>query len=98
MRSGRVVESASSSASALAKDVVRKPACSNHRVTMATVVASSSTALPVFTASLTYVNAMFQPTLKYGQLVSLQRDVFGRHGFERVDKEGKHNHEWPELQ
>uniref|UniRef100_A0A7S1LYU7 6-phosphogluconate dehydrogenase, decarboxylating n=1 Tax=Neobodo designis TaxID=312471 RepID=A0A7S1LYU7_NEODS len=62
------------------------------------VVASSSTALPVFTASLTYVNAMFQPTLKYGQLVSLQRDVFGRHGFERVDKEGKHNHEWPELQ
>lgn len=62
------------------------------------MTASSSVALPVLTASLTYVNAMFQSTLKYGQMVSLQRDVFGRHGFERVDKEGKHNHQWPELQ
>lgn len=62
------------------------------------VVATSSVSLPVFTASLTYVNAMFEETLKYAQLVSLQRDVFGRHGFERVDREGRFSHDWPELQ
>ena len=68
------------------------------RKIVAKATLSTSVALPVFTASLTYVNAMFQGTLKYGQMVSLQRDIFGRHGFERLDKEGKHSHEWPELQ
>jgi 6-phosphogluconate dehydrogenase len=62
------------------------------------VTINTATALPVLTASLTYVNAMFTGTLRYGQMVSLQRDVFGRHGFERTDKEGKHSHQWPELQ
>ena len=62
------------------------------------VTTNTAVALPVFTASLTYINAMFQATLPYGQVVSLQRDVFGRHGFERLDKEGSHNFNWPELQ
>ena len=62
------------------------------------VVAGTSVALPVFTASLTYINAMFSEVLQYGQMVALQRDVFGRHGFERLDREGLSNHQWPELQ
>jgi 6-phosphogluconate dehydrogenase len=68
------------------------------RAIVGKVVGTTSVALPVLTASLSYVNAMFQPTLKYGQLVSLQRDVFGRHGFERLGKEGRFNHDWPEMQ
>lgn len=54
--------------------------------------------LPVMSASLMYVNAMFTPLLQYGQMVSLQRDVFGRHGYERLDKEGKESFNWPEMQ
>ena len=68
------------------------------RKVLGKLTAESPQALPVFTASLTYVNAMFQEVLRYGQVVSLQRDVFGRHGFERLDKPGSHNHQWPELQ
>jgi len=70
----------------------------NFRDVVAEITMKSTTAMPVLSASLVYVNAMSQTVLKYGQLVSLQRDVFGRHGFERVDKEGKFNHEWPEMQ
>lgn len=69
-----------------------------YRQAMAQVTLSTSVATPVLSASLVYLNAMFQGTLRYGQLVSLQRDVFGRHGFERVDMEGKSSHQWPELQ
>lgn len=71
---------------------------SSYRKIMALLLEHTSAALPVLTASLTYVNGMFQEVLRYGQMVSLQRDVFGRHGFERLDKPGPHNHQWPELQ
>jgi 6-phosphogluconate dehydrogenase len=70
----------------------------HYRRIIAKVTAETSVATPVFSASLVYVNAMFQSTLRYGQLVSLQRDVFGRHGYERLDKEGKESFQWPELQ
>lgn len=70
----------------------------NYREVLGEVTAKSATSIPVLSASLIYVNSMAQEVLKYGQLVSLQRDVFGRHGFERVDKEGKFNQDWPEMQ
>lgn len=69
-----------------------------YRRVLGRVTAETSVATPVLSASLVYVNAMFAETLKYGQLVSLQRDVFGRHGFERLDREGKDSFQWPELQ
>eukprot|EP00414_Alexandrium_minutum_P010693 CAMPEP_0113988844 /NCGR_PEP_ID=MMETSP0328-20130328/7724_1 /TAXON_ID=39455 /ORGANISM="Alexandrium minutum" /LENGTH=46 /assembly_acc=CAM_ASM_000350 len=44
---------------------------------------------------------MTRPTLNAAQVVSLQRDVFGRHGFKRI-KDGEvtaelYNAEWPEM-
>jgi 6-phosphogluconate dehydrogenase len=68
------------------------------RRTVGTVSSTTSTPIPVLSASLSYVNAMFQPELAYAQVVQLQRDVFGRHGFERLDKEGHFNHDWPPMQ
>lgn len=68
------------------------------REAVATIVTKTSVCAPVMLSSLAYVNGIFASTLRYGQVVSLQRDVFGRHGFERNDKEGKHSHQWPELQ
>lgn len=55
----------------------------------------------VMQASLTYLATMAQPTLCAGQVVSLQRDVFGRHGFRRL-RDGKateesFNAEWREM-
>lgn len=70
----------------------------NYREVIGEVTAKTSVSIPVLSASLVYVNSMAQEVLKYGQLVSLQRDVFGRHGFERADKEGKFSHDWPEMQ
>ncbi|KAH9601478.1 6-phosphogluconate dehydrogenase [Trypanosoma melophagium] len=70
----------------------------SYRDIVAFITSKTAASLPVMSASLQYTNAMFTPTLKYGQLVSLQRDVFGRHGYERLDKEGRESHKWPELQ
>lgn len=38
----------------------------------------------VMQASLTYVSSMSRPVLRSAQVVALQRDVFGRHGFYRL--------------
>ncbi|ESL10117.1 6-phosphogluconate dehydrogenase, decarboxylating [Trypanosoma rangeli SC58] len=70
----------------------------SYRDILALVTSKTALTLPLLSATLVYVNGMFTPTLKYGQLVSLQRDVFGRHGYERLDKEGRESHNWPELQ
>ncbi|ORC92129.1 6-phosphogluconate dehydrogenase [Trypanosoma theileri] len=70
----------------------------SYRDIVSFITSKTAVSLPVMSASLQYTNAMFTPTLKYGQLVSLQRDVFGRHGYERFDKEGRESHKWPELQ
>jgi len=62
--------------------------------------------LPVLQASLTYLTTMTQPLLQAAQVVSLQRDVFGHHGFKRLSKLGSHIAEvaddlhhakWPEM-
>ncbi|EPY22921.1 6-phosphogluconate dehydrogenase [Strigomonas culicis] len=70
----------------------------DYRQIIATLTVHTKVSLPVLLASLTYVNGMFSSVLPYGQLVSLQRDVFGRHGYERIDKEGRESFNWPEMQ
>lgn len=70
----------------------------DYRNIIASLTTHTVCSMPVMLASLSYINAMFSPLLPYGQLVSLQRDVFGRHGYERLDKEGKESFEWPEMQ
>ncbi|CAG9582689.1 putative 6-phosphogluconate dehydrogenase,decarboxylating [Leishmania major strain Friedlin] len=68
------------------------------RQILAKLTVNTAVSLPVMMASLSYINAMYTETLPYGQLVSLQRDVFGRHGYERTDKDGRESFEWPALQ
>lgn len=55
----------------------------------------------VMQASLTYLATMTRPVLRAAQVVSLQRDVFGRHGFYRLDdgkvSEKPFNADWPEM-
>jgi len=55
----------------------------------------------VMQASLTYLTSMTRSVLNSAQVVSLQRDVFGRHGFKRI-KDGDvtaelYNAQWPEM-
>lgn len=69
-----------------------------YRRVMAKIVKESNVSCPVMMASLTYIESMAQSKLPAGQAVALQRDVFGRHGFERLDREGHFNNAWPELQ
>jgi len=57
--------------------------------------------LPVMQASLGYVIQMSQPVINAAQVVSLQRDVFGRHGFKKL-ADGKiteeaFNADWPDM-
>lgn len=70
----------------------------DYRNIIALLTSSTAVSLPVMMASLAYINAMYTPILPYGQLVSLQRDVFGRHGYERIDKEGRESFGWPAMQ
>mmetsp|Transcript_101943 Transcript_101943/g.328856 ORF Transcript_101943/g.328856 Transcript_101943/m.328856 type:complete len:256 (-) Transcript_101943:256-1023(-) len=56
----------------------------------------------VMQASLGYLATMTRGTMKAGQVVSLQRDVFGRHGFKRLKANGQateelHHAEWPDM-
>jgi 6-phosphogluconate dehydrogenase len=58
--------------------------------------------LPVMQASLGYMVQMSQEVIRAAQVVSLQRDVFGRHGFKKL-KDGEitaesFNQQWPEMQ
>jgi len=62
------------------------------------VCSCSSTCIPVLIASLNYIQSMTSENLFAAQVTALQRDVFGRHGFKRIDKEGDFNAKWPELQ
>jgi len=65
---------------------------------VAKVVGEGGASLPVMLASLSYIQTMVATSIPSGQAVALQRDVFGRHGFKRLDKEGDFNAQWPELQ
>lgn len=43
--------------------------------------------MPCLFASLDYIQTMYLTEIPSAQCVSLQRDVFGRHGFERLDQD-----------
>merc|ERR1711865_834804 len=64
-------------------------------------LALSGESMPVLQASLAYVVTMSQNIILAGQAVSLQRDVFGRHGFKKIRDgqltEESYNEEWPEM-
>lgn len=62
------------------------------------VCSGSSVCIPVLIASLNYIQGMTSENLFAAQVTALQRDVFGRHGFKRIDKAGDYNAKWPELQ
>jgi len=68
------------------------------RKCIAKVVGEGTSGVPVMISSLGYIESMLSTELASGQCVALQRDVFGRHGFKRLDKEGDFNAKWPELQ
>jgi len=69
-----------------------------YRRLVAKVVGEGTTSVPVLLTSLNYIQTMVTTNLTSSQCVALQRDVFGRHGFKRLDKEGDFNAKWPELQ
>jgi len=69
-----------------------------YRRVMSKMMSSGVTPTPVMLASLTYIESMCRTKLEAAQCSALQRDVFGRHGFKRLDKEGDFNAQWPELQ
>jgi len=65
---------------------------------MGKIAQETSATVPCFFASLDYIQTMYLTEIPSAQCVSLQRDVFGRHGFERLDKEGRFNANWRSLQ
>jgi len=68
-----------------------------YRRTMARLV-GAGTPLGVISASLTYMETMATPQLVDAQVVALQRDVFGRHGFYLIkDQKTLRNTEWPPM-
>merc|ERR1712151_347542 len=56
------------------------------RKCIAKVVGEGISGVPVMLSSLGYIESMLSTELASGQCVALQRDVFGRHGFKRLDK------------
>jgi len=65
---------------------------------LAKASSETSATIPVMYASTDYVQTMLSTEIPSAQCVSLQRDVFGRHGFERIDKDGRFNASWRQLQ
>lgn len=71
---------------------------SRYASVMGRVALETNVPTPVMSASLSYTQTMAATVIPSAQVVALQRDVFGRHGFKRIDKEGDFNAQWPELQ
>ena len=68
-----------------------------YRRTMARLAEAGQPA-GVMSASLTYVETMTRTQLVDAQVVALQRDVFGRHGFYLLkDQKTLRNTDWPEM-
>jgi 6-phosphogluconate dehydrogenase len=68
-----------------------------YRRTMARLAEAGQPA-GVMSASLTYVETMTRTQLVDAQVVALQRDVFGRHGFYLLkDEKTLRNTDWPEM-
>merc|ERR1712190_436804 len=61
---------------------------------LAQACSETSATMPCMLASADYVQTMLATEIPSAQCVSLQRDVFGRHGFERLDKQGRFNASW----
>src|SRR3954467_979612 len=64
----------------------------NWRVAVSTA-AQQGVAVPAFSASLAYFDSYRQPRLPHN-LLQAQRDFFGAHTYERVDKPGVFHTEW----
>jgi len=62
------------------------------------ICSQSQAGIPVMLTSLNYIQMMASSSIMSAQVTALQRDVFGRHGFKRLDKDGDFNAMWPELQ
>jgi 6-phosphogluconate dehydrogenase len=62
------------------------------------VMGEGNASIPVLLSSLGYIQTMTATTITSAQVTALQRDVFGRHGFKRLDKDGDFTAKWPELQ
>lgn len=71
---------------------------SRYQSVMGRVASETNVPTPVLSASLSYIQTMAATAIPSAQVVALQRDVFGRHGFKRIDKDGDFNAQWPELQ
>ncbi len=56
---------------------------------------SAGLALPVFTSASTYLNQLSSECLG-ANIIQGQRDYFGAHTYERVDREGIYHHQWGE--
>jgi 6-phosphogluconate dehydrogenase len=69
-----------------------------YRRLIGKVCCDTDCACPVLLASLSYIQTMTATSICSAQVTALQRDVFGRHGFKRLDKDGDFNAQWPELQ
>ncbi len=60
------------------------------------IAALNGIAIPAFSAALSYFDAYRTPVLP-ANLLQAQRDFFGAHTFERLDKEGVFHFEWNEA-
>jgi 6-phosphogluconate dehydrogenase len=49
--------------------------------------------VPAFASALSYVDALRTGRL-WADMIAAQRDVFGQHGFTRLDKPGRHHADW----
>jgi 6-phosphogluconate dehydrogenase len=59
------------------------------------LAATSGTPTPALAAALSYFD-MMRTGRSTANLLQAQRDFFGRHTFERLDREGAHNGPWAE--
>lgn len=53
--------------------------------------------VPTFAAAISYYDS-YRAEVLPANLIQAQRDYFGAHTYERVDKEGIFHTEWPEIQ
>ena len=57
---------------------------------------TSGVAMPVLSAGLAWYDTMRRGR-GTANVIQAQRDFFGAHGFERIDKDGKHHGVWPKI-
>ena len=74
-------------------DIIRKTQ-HNWRIAVATAI-EQGVAVPAFSASLAYFDS-YRPARLPANLLQAQRDFFGAHTYERVDKPGVFHTEWLE--